>query len=251
MGRLPIAVLACVLLLAGVAESSVGAVQGSNNDAVSLGVRLGAGVNTVISDTKRDVYSTFVGLGGGLSFDIAYSVTGKFSLHSALGLDYRNFFAYGELGIPCDEDCGGAWEGYDVNSLLYLEIPVMAQWKTSALFVEAGPVFDIMLLSHKSSYLPKKYWGDRCYEDRRFGAGVSAGVGHVFSSGLFVDFRASFQFTDLVNDDKDCLTEGMDMTELWEENGEIHTKVIYRNEEYVGGTYYKLLKLQFGVGYWF
>ena len=70
-----------------------GAVQGSNKNPVSLGVRLGAGVNTVISDTKRDVYSTFVGLGGGLSFDIAYSVTDKFSLHSALGLDYRNFFA--------------------------------------------------------------------------------------------------------------------------------------------------------------
>lgn len=240
---------AAILLMSEIAVA--GAVNGLGKGSMNYGVRFGVGVNTVISDTKRDIYSTFAGFGGGLSFDIAYGITDQFYLHSALGLDYRTYIAYGELGVPCGEDCGGYWEGYDVNSFLYLEIPVMAQWRTSALFVEAGPVFDIMLLSHESSYLPKRHRVERCYEDRRFGAGVSVSLGHVFSSGLFVDFRVTFQFTDLVNDDKERLTEDNSMSELWEENDEIHTRTIYSNEEYVGGSYYKLLKLQLGLGYWF
>ena len=239
--------LVCVYTAAGAAEKT---------DGKLFGVRLGAQISNLITDAHWGPYPDISGPGGMLSFDVVFSVSEHFYIHPAIGLDNRNYFTYGEIGIPCvalegEEPCGGYWEGYDVNSFFYLEIPVMAQLRTSALFLEAGPVVDILLHMNEDYILPEKHRNDRCYEDKRICAGVAAGVGHMFDFGLSIDARVSFQFTDLVEGDKECLTPTRVESEMWEENGEIHTRVVSSSSEYMGGSYYKLLKLQLGIGYWF
>ena len=227
---------------------------------LDVGVRLGAQISNLMTDANWGPYPDISGPGGVLSVDVAFPVSEHFYIHSAIGLDNRNFFTYGEIGIPCaalegEEPCGGYWEGYDVNSFFYLEIPVMAQWRTSALFLEAGPVFDVMLFSDKEYVLPEKYraQSDGCYEDKRFGAGVVAGVGHVFDFGLSIDARVSFQFTDLVEGDKKCLTMHSEEVEmrLDPQTGDATTKLLWESDEYMGGSYYRMLKYQLGIGYWF
>lgn len=245
-----------VLFLLVCLQSLAWAAGKSDGKPLDVGVRLGAQISNLITDAHWGPYPDISGPGGMLSFDVAFPVSEHFYIHPAIGLDNRNFFTYGEIGIPCaalegEEPCGGYWEGYDVNSFFYLEIPVMVQWRTSALFLEAGPVVDILLHMNEDYILPEKYRNDRCYEDKRIGAGVAAGVGHVFDFGLSIDARVSFQFTDLVEGDKECLTSTRVESEMWEEDGEIHTKVVSSSSEYMGGNYYKLLKLQLGIGYWF
>lgn len=225
---------------------------------LDVGVRLGAQISNLMTDANWGPYPDISGPGGVLSVDFLHGFTDNFYLHTALGLDYRTFYAYGEIDIPCaalegEESCGGYWEGYDVNSFFYLEIPVMAQWRTSALFLEAGPVVDILLRMNEDYILPEKYRNDRCYEDKRFGAGVVAGVGHMFDFGLSIDARVSFQFTDLVKGDKKCLTMHSEEVEMRidPETEETTTRVLWESDEYMGGSYYKLLKYQIGIGYWF
>lgn len=235
---------------------TVGAAEGKIEKMLRFGVRLAPEISELMTDANWGPYPDISGPGGMLSFDAEIPVTEHFYIHPAIGIDNRNYFIYGELGIPCEtlegeEPCGGYWEGYDVNSFFYLEVPVMAQWRTSALFLEAGPVVDILLHMHEEYILPETYRSDRCYEDNRFGAGVAAGIGHIFGFGLSVDARVSFQFTDLVDGDKKCLTSTSLESEMWEEDGEIHTRVISSSSEYMGGSYYRLLKLQLGIGYWF
>ena len=236
------------------------AAEKSGDKPFNVGVRLGAQIPILISDATWGPYPDISGPGGAFSFDLSRGITGNFYLHTALALDFRTFYIYGEIGIPCatiegEEPCGGYWEGYDRKTLLYLEAPVMAQWRTSALFVEAGPVFDVMLYSGDEYILPERFRSesDKCYEDRRLGAGVAVGVGHVFDFGLSIDARVSFQFTDVVDDDKKCLTMKNSESVLWEdiETGEIHVETTYDEPEYMGGTYYRMLKYQLGVGYWF
>ncbi|WP_290727783.1 outer membrane beta-barrel protein [Fibrobacter sp. UBA3629] len=228
------------------------------SDGKLFGVRLGAQISNLMTDANWGPYPDISGPGGVFSVDFSHGFTDNFYLHTALGLDYRTFYAYGEIGIPCaalegEESCGGYWEGYDVNSFFYLEIPVMAQWRTSALFLEAGPVVDILLRMNEDYILPEKYRNDRCYEDKRFGAGVVAGVGHMFDFGLSIDARVSFQFTDLVEGDKKCLTMHSEEVEMRfdPETEETTTRVLWESDEYMGGSYYKLLKYQIGIGYWF
>lgn len=230
----------------------------SDGKPLDVGVRLGAQISNLMTDANWGPYPNISGPGGVLSVDFSHGFTDNFYLHTALGLDYRTFYAYGEIGIPCaalegEESCGGYWEGYDVNSFFYLEIPVMAQWRTSALFLEAGPVVDILLRMNEDYILPEKYRNDRCYEDKRFGAGVVAGVGHMFDFGLSIDARVSFQFTDLVEGDKKCLTMHSEEVEMRfdPETEETTTRVLWESDEYMGGSYYKLLKYQIGIGYWF
>ena len=212
--------LVCVYTAAGAAEKT---------DGKLFGVRLGAQISNLITDAHWGPYPDISGPGGMLSFDVAFPVSEHFYIHPAIGLDNRNYFTYGEIGIPCvalegEEPCGGYWE---------------------------GSVVDILLHMNEDYILPEKYRNDRCYEDKRIGAGVAAGVGHVFDFGLSIDARVSFQFTDLVEGDKECLTSTRVESEMWEENGEIHTRVVSSSSEYMGGSYYKLLKLQLGIGYWF
>lgn len=236
----------------------VHAAERPDGKSFEVGVRVGAQISNLLTDAKWGPYPDISGPGGMLSFDVAFPVSEHFYIHPAIGLDNRNFFTYGEIGIPCaalegEEPCGGYWEGYDVNSFFYLEIPVMAQWRTSALFLEAGPVVDILLRMNEDYILPEKYRNDRCYEDKRFGAGVVAGVGHMFDFGLSIDARVSFQFTDLVEGGKKCLTMHSEEVEMRfdPETEETTTRVLWESDEYMGGSYYKLLKYQIGIGYWF
>ena len=230
----------------------------SDGRPLDVGVRLGAQISNLMTDANWGPYPDISGPGGVLSVDVAFPVSEHFYIHPAIGLDNRNFFTYGEIGIPCaalegEEPCGGYWEGYDVNSFFYLEIPVMAQWRTSALFLEAGPVVDILLRMNEDYILPEKYRNDRCYEDKRFGAGVVAGIGHVFGFGLSVDARVSLQLTDVVSGDEKCLTMHSEEVEmrLDPQTGDATTKLLWESDEYMGGSYYRMLKYQLGIGYWF
>ena len=253
--------VAALALCAPLLAMAAGNVSGNaDGRALDVGVRLGAQISGVLTDAKWGPYPDITGPGGAFSFGLSRGITDHFYLHTELALDYRTFFIYGEIGIPCvalegEEPCGGYWEGYDRKTLLYLEVPVMAQWRTSALFFEMGPVLDVMLYSGEEYILPEKHRSesDACYEDKRLGAGVAAGVGHVFDFGLSVDARVTFQFTDIVNGDKACLTMQNSESVLWQdhETGEIHVETTYDEPEYMGGTYYRLLKIQLGIGYWF
>lgn len=225
----------------------------TENASLNYGVRLGAEANTVVSDTKRDIYTSQAGVGGEISFDVAYKISERLYLHPALGVEYRDFRTYVEVASAgCGSGCGGGWEGYDVNSFVYLDIPVMVQWRIPRiLYFEAGAFVDILLFAHEEFARPERFRTPRGYDDKQFGAGVAAGLGHEFSSGLFIDLRVLFQFTDLVDGDRGGLTLVREEFEMREENGEYHTRVVDRHEEYEGGDYYKLLKLQVGIGYWF
>ena len=114
-----------------------------------VGVRVGAQISNLLTDAKWGPYPDISGPGGMLSADFARGFSDNFYLHAALGLDLRTYYTHIEMSIPCEGDCGGAWDGDEIFSYLYLEIPVMAQWRNSVLFVEAGPVFDVMLFSDK------------------------------------------------------------------------------------------------------
>ena len=243
-----ILVLVCLPLLVGAAEKK-------DNGPFDVGVRLGAQISNLRTDAQWGPYPDISGPGGVLSVDFSHGFTDNFYLHTALGLDFRTYSTYVEMSIACDGDCGGAWEGDEIYSYLYLEVPVMVQWRTSVLFVEAGPVVDVMLFSDKEHVVPERYRGqsDGCYEDKRFGASVVAGVGHVFGFGLSIDARVSFQFTDVVSGDKKCLTAHSEESQLQMdvETGEATVTKLWESDEYMGGSYYKVLKYQIGIGYWF
>ncbi len=247
LGRLFLLLLVCLPLLAWASEKS--------SDKFNIGVRLGAQIANLITDAHWGPYPDISGPGGVLSIDFSHGFADNFYLHTALGLDFRAYYTHVEMGIACDGDCGGAWDGDEIYSYLYLEVPVMAQWRTSVLFFEAGPVVDVMLLSDKEYVIPERYRGqsDGCYDDKRFGAGVVAGVGHVFDFGLSIDARVSFQFTDVVDGGKKCLTSHSEEVEMRfdPETEETTTRVLWESDEYMGGSYYKLLKYQIGIGYWF
>ena len=124
------------------------------------------------------------------------------------------------------------------------------------IFFELGPVFDILLYAHEDSYLPRQSVASKYnfYENRRFGAGIVAGLGHEFSSGLTVDFRVTYQFTDLVDVDREKAPEhisnGMTLVKELDNGEKMVTKIPSSLDEGCG-SYYKLLKFQLGVGYWF
>ncbi len=226
-----------------------------SSDKFNIGVRLGVQMANLMTDAERGPYPDIAGPGGVLSVDFSHVFADNFYLHTALGLDFRAYYTHVEMGIACDGDCGGAWDGDEIYSYLYLEVPVMAQWRTSVLFFEAGPVVDVMLLSDKEYVIPERYRGqsDGCYDDKRFGAGVVAGVGHMFDFGLSIDARVLFQFTDVVDGGKKCLTSHSEEVEMRfdPETEETTTRVLWESDDYMGGSYYKLLKYQFGIGYWF
>lgn len=247
LGRLFLLLLVCLPLLAWASEKS--------SDKFNIGVRLGVQMANLMTDAEWGPYPDISGPGGVLSIDFSHGFAGNFYLHTALGLDFRVYYTHVEMGIACDGGCGGAWDGDEISSYLYLELPVMAQWRTSVLFFEAGPVIDVMLLSDEEHVIPERYRGqsDGCYDDKRFGAGVAAGIGHVFEFGLSVDARVLFQFTDVVDGGKKCLTSHSEEVEMRYDvdTEEVTTRVLWESDEYMGGSYYKLLKYQFGIGYWF
>lgn len=213
-----------------------------------FGVGLGAGFANVITDADWDIYSGYEdkvemtpkGFDLSLSLDVAYDVSQSLRLRSGVGLDYRYIFS------SCVESYFVGVEKKDskscsVNTMqFYLEVPLMVQLKVPGIvFFEVGPVFDVLLHSHTDSYMPPESDSHKSdtFKNRRFAASVAAGVGHEFSSGFFVDFQVSYQFTDLV----DCDSKKVGKI--------VVNDYVLPYEDYTG-TYYKLMKFKLGVGFW-
>ena len=251
-----LAALACLPMLVWAAETQL---------------RLGAHVslNQVgeITDATWGVYADGVGYGATLSLDVSYRFSPWLSLHSGVGLDYRYFsseFQHGSLeslnttcliGSPCEYDDGYSWSGYDKDYLLYLEIPLLAQFQIpNVIYFEVGPVFDFKLMRKSDHPEPEGAREDKCQEDRFAGAGISVGIGHEFSFGLFIDLRLSYQLTDVVSVDKNC---GSYTVTVWKsyldpETGEaISEKDFDYASDIESGTYFLFNKIQLGIGYWF
>lgn len=240
-----------VLLLVGVAESIAAA-----DKPLRMGTHLNLNRIGEVSDAPWGVYADGVGSGVTLSFDVLYPFSTRFALHPSIGLDYRYFVSDDQqMGVrSCD--CGGnsSWEGKDKDYLLYLEIPVLAQFQIpEIIYFEAGPVFDFLLMRKSEFYIPKEHRQDKCHDDRFFGAGLSVGFGHEFSFGLFVDAHLSFQLTDVVTVNKTCgsytISWGSSRTD--NESGKESVEKNEYIDESIVGSYYLFNKVQLGVGYWF
>ena len=253
IGQLAVTLLACLPMLAGAAEPAAGAVA-------KMPLRLGvhAGVNKIgeATDAPWGIYADGVGYGGTLSFDVLYHFSPRFSLHSGVGLDYRYFASDDrQMGLECDGCVDASWKGKNKDYLLYLEIPVLTQFQIpEVIYFEIGPVFDFFLMRKSEFYIPKEHRQDKCQDDRFGGAGVSIGLGHAFSFGLFVDARFSYQLTDVVSVDKTCgsytVSWGSSRTDYGSGKETVEKNSEYIDERIVG-SYYRLNKIQFGIGYWF
>ncbi|MCQ2090850.1 MAG: PorT family protein [Fibrobacter sp.] len=234
----------------------------SSFDKLEFGTRLGAGLMYVITDSEKDYYPSNGGPWGSLSFDVAYGLTENLYLHSGVGLDYRNIFVYVEREFGCDYDAfeeenesyhhsiSGHSEGFEYYQALHLEIPLLLQWHIlGVLFVEGGTSFDLRIWSkEKGRSGAENRDGEKIDINKNFGASVVAGIGHQFSSGLFIDFRALFRVNDLIDADKFKAY----ISESWTETDMDGNPVIsWKNYTETYGSYYKMLKFQLGVGYWF
>ena len=256
LARMMTVMLTCLPLLANaVGMVDENTVDGVTSPKVRLGTRLNLNEVGEITDAPWGVYADRIGFGATLSFDVSYRLSNFFALHSAVGLDYRYFSSeYQEIGLECDCERGGFWSGYNRDYLLYLEVPLLAQAHIpNIIYFEAGPVFDFLLMRKSSFYLPKNIRTDKCHDDRFFGAGLSVGIGHEFSFGLFVDAHLTFQLTDVVTVDKTCgsYTISWGSSRLDNESGK---ETVEKNEyidESIVGSYYLFHKIQLGVGYWF
>lgn len=199
---------------------------------VDKGLRFGAGLLSVVSDSEKDIYPSNWGLGWDLSYDMVFKLAGNFRLHAAAGFDYRFFYEY-----------------FDNVQFLYLEHPLMLQWRTSErFFVEAGAVLDLKLVfkyefdfeedADAFEHLPKE----------TIGFGLMAGVGRMFNSGFSVDLRIAYQLTDLVSANKYKKVETFVYTET-DEKGNTYPVKDYEVKPF--GSYFNLFRVQLGAGYWF
>ena len=244
-------VAAVVLLLAGGVESAA-----ATDRPLRLGTHLNLSKGNEITDAPWGVYADGVGSGATLSFDALYQLSNRFALHPSIGLDYRYFVSDDQqVGVSCDGCTESLWEGDNKDYLLYLEIPVMAQFQIpEIIYFEAGPVFDFLLMRKSEFYIPKEHRQDKCHDDRFFGAGLSVGLGHEFSFGLFVDVHLSYQLTDVVTVNKTC---GSYTVSGWNSRTDnaTGTESVEKEFEYIDegmvGSYYLFNKIQLGVGYWF
>lgn len=245
-------VAALVLSLVGVAESIAAA-----DKPLQFGTHLSLSKVNEITDAPWGVYADGVGSGATLSFDALYPFSTRFALHPSIGLDYRYFVSDDQQMGVSSCDCGGnsSWEGKNKDYLLYVEIPVLAQFQIpEIIYFEAGPVFDFLLMRKSEFYIPKEHRQDKCHDDRFFGAGLSVGFGHEFSFGLFVDVHLSYQLTDVVTVDKTCgsytISGGSSRTDNTTGIETVEKEFEYIDENMVG-SYYLFNKIQLGVGYWF
>lgn len=225
------------ILLAGV---PLFAKDDSASRKLDMGVRLSGGSVGIVTDSEWDYYTNGVGDAVTLSFDMAYRLSSKFYLHSGLGLDFRYFSSYVEMGNDCDGSCGGTWEGDERDALFYLEIPMLVQLRIPGiLFLEVGPFVNVFLAKKEELVGPGRYLNNQCYDESLFGAGAALGIGHVFDNGFFIDLRLTYQFTDIADTERICLAQRL----LPEENS--------REPDKWDGSYIILNKLQLGIGYWF
>lgn len=227
---------------------------------VDKGLRFGAGLLSVVSDSEKDIYPSNWGLGWDLSYDMVFKLAGNFRLHAAAGFDYRFFYEYFDSRVVCGalvEENGHVhsvckdqeYDGYSGVQFLYLEHPLMLQWRTSErFFVEAGAVLDLKLVfkyefdfeedADAFEHLPKE----------TIGFGLMAGVGRMFNSGFSVDLRIAYQLTDLVSANKYKKVETFVYTET-DEKGNTYPVRDYEVKPF--GSYFNLFRVQLGAGYWF
>ena len=225
------------ILLAGV---PLFAKDDSASRKLDIGARLSGGSVGIVTDSEWDYYTNGVGNAITLSFDVAYRLSPKFYLHSGLGLDFRYFSSYVEMGNNCDGSCGGTWKGDEWDALFYLEIPMLVQLRIPGiLFLEVGPFVNVFLAKKEELVGPGRYLNNQCYDVSLFGAGAALGIGHVFDNGFFIDLRLTYQFTDIADTERICLAQRL----LPEENS--------REPDKWDGSYIILNKLQIGIGYWF
>ena len=225
------------ILLAGV---PLFAKDDSASRKLDIGARLSGGSVGIVTDSEWDYYTNGVGDAVTLSFDMTYRLSSRFYLHSGLGLDFRYFSSYVEMGNDCDGSCGGTWKGDEWDALFYLEIPMLAQLRIPGiLFLEAGPFVNVFVAKKEELVGPGRYLNNQCYDESLFGAGAALGIGHVFDNGFFIDLRLTYQFTDIADTERICLAQRL----LPEENS--------REPDKWDGSYIMLNKLQLGVGYWF
>jgi len=178
---------------------------------------------------------------------------------------------------------GGYWKYYQSLSL---EIPLLVQWRIPGiLFLEAGVSVDVIVWSKTHGSMGIIQYKDEDSENvdgamgnvqhegdepvnidstlgnvqykreksvniaNSFGVNLIAGIGHKFDNGLFIDFRATFRLNDAIDADK-FIDRKVYSWGGYEVDGNV---VEGGSEDYSEpyGTYYKLLKFQLGVGYWF
>ncbi|SHH12741.1 Outer membrane protein beta-barrel domain-containing protein [Fibrobacter sp. UWH9] len=242
---------------------SLNAMAATLSEKLGLGARFGMGLMWTKTDAVPDIYPSNGGVYGTLSFDFAYGLTDHFYLHSGIGLDYRNYSVYtsvdcGEMVAPldsetgevlgemCHADCG--YDGYEMLQQYFIEIPIFAQWRIPGiLFVEGGVVLDFMV-AKTYDYYTTEFKEQALDHGRNYGVSLAAAVGHVFDFGLFVDLRASYQLTDLVDADKVRYKYGYGWGSV-DVDGNVES--YYKEASTAIGSYYKLLKIQLGIGYWF
>ncbi len=244
-------IAAVALLFVSGAESATAAAD----KPLRFGTHLNLNSVGEMTDAPWGVYADVVGYGATLSFDVSYHISKNLFLHSGVGLDYRYFASEDqELSIDCAGGCGGAWKGKNKDYLLYLEVPLLAQAQIPGIiYFEAGPVFDFLLMRKSEFFVPKEHRSDKCHDDRFFGAGVSIGLGHTFSFGLFIDAHLSYQLTDVVSVDKTCgsYTISWGGSRIDNESGKETVEKEEYIEESLVGSYYLFHKIQLGIGYWF
>ena len=239
------------ILLAGV---PLFAKDDSASRKLDMGVRLSGGSVGIVTDSEWDYYTNGVGDAVTFSFDIAYRLSPKIYLHSGLGLDFRYFSSYVEMGNNCDGSCGGTWKGDEWDALFYLEIPMLAQLRIPGiLFLEAGPFVNVFLTKKEELIGPGRSLNNKCYDESPLGAGASLGIGHVFDNGFFIDLRLTYQFTDIADTQVTCDAQVIQMGESHRdsESGEDTMLVLYEEPDNWDGSYIMLNKLQLGIGYWF
>lgn len=227
------------------------------SNALELGVRLGADIMYVVTDSDHDIYPSNGGFGGALSFDVAYGLTKNLYVRSGVGVDYRMFMVTVEEDLsycyPGTTDCGESSEAdsdIEYYQALFVEIPLLLQWRIpDVVYFEGGLLADVKIFSKaKGNMNSVQDDSDNSYDyNKGYGFSVVAGVGHKFKSGLSLDFRTSFQFTDLVDADAIGVWESPNMIVVGPDG--IGGPMPYECDPY--GSYYKLLKFQVGVGYWF
>ncbi len=243
--------------------------EGNNSssifDKLELGTRFGAGLMYVITDSKEDYYPSNGGPWGSLSFDVAYGLTENLYLHSGVGLDYRNIFVYVKEDYGCDcvdrieenesshnksHPSSDHFEGFEYYQALHLEVPLLLQWRIpEILFVEGGASFDLRIWSkEKGRSGAKNRDGEKIDINKILGVSMVAGIGHQFANGLFIDFRVLFRVNDLIDADKfkDYISESWTETDM-----DGNSVISWKNYTETYGSYYKLLKFQLGIGYWF
>ena len=243
------AILLCMPLLANAATDS------ATENPLRFGTRLSLNSVGEITDASWGVFASGVGVGATFSLDASYRFLPWLYLHAGVGMDYRYFVSDNQVfGLSCDGCKDAYWDGENKDYLLYLEIPLFVQAHIADIvYFETGPVFDFNLMRKSEFFLPKEHRTDKCQKDRIFGAGISVGIGHVFSFGLFVDVRLSYQLTDVVTVDKkcDCYKVSGWSSRMDKESGTESVEKLYEFNDDFAGSYFLLNKIQLGIGYWF